>query len=71
MLIIELKDFAASYESLYLTINAYLKKEKLYEVNNLSKNDEDLKNQDEEDDFNSSNSGKRIEVLNSLLMSIA
>ncbi|KAL4113868.1 hypothetical protein QTP88_017426 [Uroleucon formosanum] len=55
-LIIELKDFAASFESLYLTINADLKKEKLYEVKKLSENDEDQKNQDEEDDFNSSNS---------------
>jgi len=69
-LIIELKDFAASYESLYLTINADFKKEKLHEVKNLSENDEDLNNQDEEDDFNSSNSGKYIEVSNSLLMSI-
>ncbi|KAL4083556.1 hypothetical protein QTP88_028872 [Uroleucon formosanum] len=68
--IIELKDFAASYESLYLTINADLKKEKLYEVKKLSENDEDLKNQDEEDNFNSSNSVKCIKVSNSLLMSI-
>jgi len=69
-LIIELKDFAASYESLYLTINADFKKEKLHEVKNLSENDENLKNQDEEYDLNSSSSSKCIEVTSTLLMFI-
>jgi hypothetical protein len=56
--------------NLYLIINADFNKEKLHEAKNLSENDEDLNNQDEEDDFNSSNSGKYIEVLISLLMPI-